>query len=132
VGNRHTASARISENHRARDSVVECAHSCAALVIVAIGYALTHLFSTAAQVITVTRCKHAELRFERQSAYRCLLFMHQALSRMGPRTGAVLFVTIVFVEIIAFVCANHDWRLATNVFTLISFVLLFATLERFN
>jgi hypothetical protein len=42
--------------------------------------------------------------------------------------GVVLLLSIIVVEAMAFICAQHDWRVATGVLTTFSFVLLMAAL----
>ena len=49
-------------------------------------------------------------------------------SRSSWRTGAVLLFGIICVQIITGICAQHDWRAATDIFTIVSLVLLIIAL----
>jgi hypothetical protein len=49
-------------------------------------------------------------------------------SRSGLRTGVVLAFGIICVQIITAVCAQHDWRAATNLLTIVSLLSLIIAL----
>ncbi len=50
------------------------------------------------------------------------------LSRSGWRTGVLLAFGIICVQIITGLCAQHDWRVATNLLTIVSLVSLIIAL----
>jgi hypothetical protein len=50
--------------------------------------------------------------------------MQLSFSKSGWRTGIVLLLSIILVERITSVCAQYDWRAATNLLTLVFAILL--------
>ena len=54
--------------------------------------------------------------------------MRLSFAKSGWRTGVVLLLSLILIEAMSFICAEHNWEAAVDLLTAVSVVLLLANL----